>query len=305
MGVLGVLQAAERGKRTRPSALCWTLSSALLLLALTCSSGVAQTPGQRIALAHFRDSIGASVDSTWLHRAHDRAGAEAERDPDARLRLGAIERRLGEFHGQRSSLEQAIREFATIAREHPDWPEAWYGIALTKLALYEGGYTVKAGPFQRTGTSYLHGAADAFIRALGADPGYVAAAERLTTTVLRETFQPESKEALPPLRRAVTAAPGAPADQVEAFRFTPSDISRPNANRRIHLSASVVNRLRMFEPPESHWAPLRRPLKEVAGGTMPLPSRPRGTPSGTSERKAEDAGGRALPCRRPRAPGRS
>ena len=211
MRVLGVRQTEERGERTGPPALGRVLSSALLLLALTRSSGVAQAPAQRIALAHFRDSIGASVDSAWLHRARERAGAEAERDPVARLRLGAIQRRLGEFNGQRSSLDQAVREFAAVAGEHPDWPEAWYGIALTKLALYDGGYTAKAGPFQRTGTSYLHGAADAFIRALEADPAYVAAAERLTTTVLRETFQPQFENALPPLQRVARVAPAAPA----------------------------------------------------------------------------------------------
>ena len=187
-----------------------TLTTALLGAAIIHSTALAQSPEQRIAIAHFRDSIGASVDSAWLRRARDRAGAEAA-NPVALLRLGAIERRLGEFYGQRSSLDQAVREFAAVAREHSDWPEAWYGLALTKLALYDGGYAVKDAPFQRIGTSYLHGAADAFIRALEADPGYVAAAERLTTTVLRETFQSQFKEALPPLRLAVAAAPREPA----------------------------------------------------------------------------------------------
>lgn len=166
-----------------------------------------QSPGQRASIAAFRDSLGSVADLTALEQL--RAQARADRGGHAgRLRLGCILHRLGELTGRRQPLDDAMLQFAEVARAQPDWPEGWYGLALAKLELHDQGFPSKEGPYQRAGSDYLHGAVDGFIKALEADLAFGAAAARLAPSVLRESVDQQIEEALAPLRRAASG-PGA------------------------------------------------------------------------------------------------
>lgn len=188
----------------------------ILLLARVPSAN-AQTPDQRAALTRFRDSLGSLADIAALEALRDRFAATLGGDAASRLRLGTVDHRLGELTGARKYFDAAIGDFAESARRHPEWAEAWYGMGLAKLELHDAGFSAKEGPYQRVGTDYLHGAADAFIQALEMDPGFAGAAERLATSVLRETIQPQVTEALGPLRRAASG-PGSAKSAVQMSR---------------------------------------------------------------------------------------
>ncbi|HET8648938.1 MAG TPA: GWxTD domain-containing protein [Gemmatimonadales bacterium] len=107
----------------------------------------------------------------------------------------------------RGPLDESLRRFAAIAQAHPDWPAPWIELGRAKLALFDGGFPAKEGPYQRLGTDYLQGAGNAFLRALDADPGNAVAASLLGATVLREVVQPQTGPALNALRRAAALTP--------------------------------------------------------------------------------------------------
>src|ERR671921_757746 len=119
-----------------------------LLSLILVPNTFSQSPEQRASIAAFRDSLGAVADLTALQEL--RARARANRAGHAnRLRLGCILHRLGELTGQRQPLDDALLEFAEVARAEPDWPEGWYGLALAKLELHDQGFPAKEGPYQR------------------------------------------------------------------------------------------------------------------------------------------------------------
>ncbi len=167
-----------------------------------------QAPDQRAAIANLRDSLGASADIAAIEALKKRVSSKGRQNEANALRLGTIDHRLGELTGDRKYFDAAVARFAEATRRHRDWAEAWYGIGLAKLELYAGGFPAKEGPYQRSGSDYLHGAAEAFSKALEADPDFGAAAERLASSVLRQNVQPQVLLALAPLRRAVSG-PGA------------------------------------------------------------------------------------------------
>ena len=173
----------------------------LILVPITFS----QSPEQRASIAALRDSLGSVADLTVLEQLRARTHGDRARHA-GRLRLGCILHRLGELTGQRRPLDDAVYQFAEVARAQPDWPEGWYGMALAKLELHDQGFPAKEGPYQRAGSDYLHGAVDGFIKALEADPAFGAAAARLAPSVLRESVDPQFKQALAPLRRSASGA---------------------------------------------------------------------------------------------------
>lgn len=179
--------------------------AALLTAAIT--DAAAQSPPDRAALHAFRDSVGVILDAAELDALRDRLQPAARAGGMDALRLAVVERWRGTVTGERSPLDAAWARAAEVARKNEGWTEAWYELALTKLALHDGGFTVKEGPYQPMGRDWLQGAADALIRALAADSSYVAAAERLATTVLRQTIQPQYRDAIDALRRAAAASP--------------------------------------------------------------------------------------------------
>jgi tetratricopeptide (TPR) repeat protein len=195
---------------------CSPSVAAAFLLSILVSTVAAQSPDERATIAKLRDSLAASGEVAAIQRLAGRVPTRRG-EPIGRLRLGVIHHRLGELTGRREYLDHAMREFAEVARSLPHWAEGWYGMALAKLELYDQGFAAKEGPYQRVGSDYLHGAVDAFIRALEADPGLGAAAARLASSVLRESIQPQVKEALAPLRQAASG-PGSGDSAIQMAR---------------------------------------------------------------------------------------
>lgn len=186
-----------------------SLAAALqICLGSTLTTANAQTPDQRGEITTLRDSLGASGDIAAIEALRKRTPSRGRQNEANALRLGAMDHRLGELTGDRKYFDAAIARFAEVTRRHPDWAEAWYGIGLAKLELYDEGFPAKEGPYQWSGSDYLHGAADAFRKALEADPRFGPAAGRLASSVLREWVDLQHKEALVALRRAASG-PGA------------------------------------------------------------------------------------------------
>jgi len=188
-----------------PACCLTSISVFLLLCAVLVPSAFSQSPDQRASIASLRDSLGAVGDVVILEQLRDRERV-VRGGHNRRLRLGTILHRLGELTGRRQHLDGALMQFAEVARAEPDWPEAWYGIALAKLELHDQGFPSKEGPFQRAGSDYLHGAVSGFIKVLEADPASGAAAARMASSVLRESIQPQVTEASAALRRSASGA---------------------------------------------------------------------------------------------------
>ena len=165
---------------------------------------VAQAPAETTVPA-FSDTLAAITDPAALDRLP--AVAPSLADSLAELRAGAILVRRGQLTHDRGPLDEALRRFAALAEAHPHWPVPWIALGRAKLALFDGAFRPKEGPYQRLGADYLQGAGDAFLRALAADAGNGTAASLLGATVLRETVQPQTDAALAALRRAAAIHP--------------------------------------------------------------------------------------------------
>lgn len=124
---------------------------------------------------------------------------------DLRAALALVDQ--GVQKHDRDPLDESLRRFAAIAEAHPDWPAPWIELGRAKLALFDGGFRAKKGPYQPIGIDYLQGAGNAFLRALEADSGNATAASLLGATVLREVIQPQTEPAVRALRRAIAVSP--------------------------------------------------------------------------------------------------
>ena len=184
------------------------ISTATLVLAalLAARSGWAQTSASATVSA-FRDSVGTVQQPAAVEVWRSRLLSSATPSDRISLRVAVLERWLGMLTADREWLDRAWHRTAEIVRRDEDAAEAWYEMGLTKLALHDGGFAVKEGPYQQMGSDWLHGAADAFLRTLAVDSVHAPAAERLATTVLRQTIQPQLTDAIGPLRTAAAALP--------------------------------------------------------------------------------------------------
>ena len=156
----------------------------------------------------FADSLRAIDESDQLEPL--RRDAEADGSSAGRIRLGLILIRLGQLTHDRTPLDEALREFARAGESRRGWAVPWIGLGEAKLVLQDEGFPPKEGPYQRLGSDYLLGAGGDFMRALAAQPGDPTAAELLTATVMRQTIQPQTDEAVMALRRASQANPASP-----------------------------------------------------------------------------------------------
>ena len=160
------------------------------------------------AFTALEDSLGA--DSNTTHLQSLRHAAEPDGTPAGRVRLGLILTRLGQVTNDRTPLDEALRQFAKAGESRKGWAAPWIGLGEAKLALQDGGFPPKEGPYQRLGSDYLLGAGGDFMRALEAEPGDPRAAELLAATVMRQTIELETDDAVKSLRRASQAAPTSP-----------------------------------------------------------------------------------------------
>ena len=182
-------------------------------LALQVSSLASQTPGERLALSAFLDSLPSITDTVPLRDRQRTLRDATRRRPGAglaRIRLGLVSLRLAEL-GIAPDAGDAVKALRAAAQERPEWPFAWYslGLAEARRAAWEREDRLALG--NRVGLPTLERAATRHRRALEADPSFAPAAVALAalTLELRDTALLAS--AVEALRRAAAAASPSPA----------------------------------------------------------------------------------------------
>lgn len=170
---------------------------AVLGVVVACATGSAgrslpaQDPATRADVRQLVEQVARSTDRHALERLarEYRPPATACTFLPARpatatdLKYGFAVERIGELTRKTSDLLRALDCFSGFATSRPDWPMAWQGLGLTRLALTRTGAIARPGPLQPTGAIYVQGAVAAFIRALELDPAYADAALALPLAV--------------------------------------------------------------------------------------------------------------------------
>lgn len=194
--------AAVRGARSRPRRLVSFLT-ALALVAGPSALG-AQAPEQRAELERFRDSIGATVDSTGLlaleRRMIEKTKA-ARGDPMAHLKLGFLSLRLGELGGQ-SHYEDAASEFQWAIDLQPTWPYGYYGMGFAEYGVGDSQISFVTGIKTMLGKDALTRSAMAFAKSAEVDPSFDQGLVDLANTALRQRVNIKLGVALDALRKA-------------------------------------------------------------------------------------------------------
>jgi GWxTD domain-containing protein len=198
---------ANRGPRCRPRCLVAALSVTFLAVAPVLG---AQEPTARAELERFRDSIGATMDSTGLLALEKRLidQAKAQRgDPMIHLRLGFLSLRLGDLGGQ-SHYEDAASEFQWAIDLRPTWPYSWYGMGLAEYGVGDSQISFITGIKTMLGKDALSRSAMAFAKSAQVDPGFDRGLVDLANTALRQRVNIKLGVALEALRRAATTEAG-------------------------------------------------------------------------------------------------
>jgi GWxTD domain-containing protein len=174
----------------------------------------AQSPADRQELERFRDSLGATRDSTGLLVLEKGLieAAKADRNNGLlHLKLGFLSLRLGELGGD-AHYDDAASEFQWAIDLQPSWPYAWYGMGLAEYGVGDSQVSFVTGLKTMLGKDALTRSAVAFAKSAEVDPGFVRGLVDLANTALRQRVNIKLGVALEALRRASpTAAGGDPA----------------------------------------------------------------------------------------------
>jgi GWxTD domain-containing protein len=193
--------------RYRLAAVC------LVCLSLVARGLAAQSPADRAALEHFRDSLAATVDSTGLLGVERRMIEVAKRDRNnavLHLKLGFLSLRLGELGGQ-AHYDDAASEFQWAIDLQPTWPYAHYGMGLAEYGVGDSQVSFVTGIKTMLGKDALTRSAVAFAKSAEVDPGFVRGLVELSNTALRQRVNIKLGVALEALRRSsATPAGGDP-----------------------------------------------------------------------------------------------
>jgi GWxTD domain-containing protein len=202
-----------------PSAALAALALAVLGLAGVPLSLPAQEAAQRAELEQFRDSIGATMDSTGLlaleRRLIDQAKADRN-NPMVHLRLGFLSLRLGDLGGQ-SHYEDAASEFQWAIDLQPTWPYGYYGMGFAEYGVGDSQISFVTGIKTMLGKDALTRSAMAFAKSAEVDPGFDAGLVDLANTALRQRVNIKLGVALDALRKAA-ATPAASHPEVMLAR---------------------------------------------------------------------------------------
>jgi GWxTD domain-containing protein len=171
---------------------------------------VAQSPTDRAALEHFRDSLAATVDSTGLLGLERRMIEVAKHDRNdtvLHLKLGFLSLRLGELGGQ-AHYDDAASEFQWAIDLQPTWPYAYYGMGLAEYGVGDSQISFVTGIKTMLGKDALTRSAVAFAKSAEVDPGFVRGLVELSNTALRQRVNIKLGVALEALRRAAATPAG-------------------------------------------------------------------------------------------------
>jgi GWxTD domain-containing protein len=170
----------------------------------------AQSPDQRLALEHFRDSLAATSDSNGLLvlEKHLIDSAKADRNNTyLHLKLGFVSLKLGEMGGH-SHYDDAASEFQWAIDLQPTWPYSWYGMGLAEYGVGDSQVSFVTGLKTMLGKDALTRSAVAFAKSAEVDPGFVRGLVDLANTALRQRVNIKLGVALEALRRAGKTAAG-------------------------------------------------------------------------------------------------
>lgn len=189
-----------------------TLSGAfgLALLAAKPFPLYAQSPDDRVALEHFRDSIGGTADSIGLLglEKHLIDSAKADRSNGlVHLRLGYLSLRLGDLGGH-AHYDDAASEFQWAIDLQPSWPYAWYGMGLAEYGVGDSQVSFVTGLKTMLGKDALTRSAVAFAKSAEIDPAFVRGLVDLANTALRQRVNIKLGVALDALRRSASTTAG-------------------------------------------------------------------------------------------------
>src|SRR6478736_1375748 len=157
----------------------------------------AQTANERAALESFRRSPrGPWVDS---FKTNDRSFNDLVRG----FWL------LDEADATRSTANtlQALDRFYEVTIHRPRWPYGWYGLGLTKLALYRSGLPETRSSHQPAGAGWLAMAGTAFTQALAVDSAFSPAAVGLAQVLLSDLDAPGTNRAFAAIARHARLVP--------------------------------------------------------------------------------------------------
>ena len=201
---------AQIGRRTanrgaaRPRRLLASLAA--LALAAAPRSMPAQEPAQRAELERFRDSIGATRDSTGLLTLERRLMDQAKADRNnamAHLRLGFLSLRLGDLGGQ-SHYEDAASEFQWAIDLQPTWPYGYYGMGFAEYGVGDSQISFVTGIKTMLGKDALTRSAMAFAKSAEVDPAFDQGLVDLANTALRQRVNIKLGVALDALRKSAS-----------------------------------------------------------------------------------------------------
>jgi GWxTD domain-containing protein len=164
----------------------------------------AQTPEDRAAIEHFRDSLATTADTSGLLALEKRMIATAKTDRNNavhHLRLGFLSLRIGELGGQ-SHYDDAASEFQWAIDLQPKWPYAWYGMGLAEYGVGDSQISFVTGLKTMLGKDALTRSAAAFAKSAEVDPAFVRGLVDLANTALRQRVNIKLGVALDALRRA-------------------------------------------------------------------------------------------------------
>ena len=159
-----------------------------VLLAVSARSLHAQSPGDRVALGAFRDSLTGLTDSA--HLASLASQYEGVETGDSTEALASIRAGFVRLHAGMPS--QAEKDFRRAAKLQPAWPMPWLGLGDAHAALGLITLQNKLNLGSHPGMGEFQDAADAYGRSLERDPHFVPgiegelrlAVERRDTTLL-------------------------------------------------------------------------------------------------------------------------
>src|SRR3954469_8311383 len=184
---------------------------ALVAVSVPGSRLLAQATSDRADLERFRDSLGATVDSTALLGLEKRMIEAAKADRNnamGHLRLGFLSLRLGELGGQ-AHYDDAASEFQWAIDLQPNWPYSWYGMGLAEYGVGDSQISFVTGLKTMLGKDALTRSAMALAKSAEVDPGFLRGLVDLANTALRQRVNIKLGVALEALRRAGKTPAGA------------------------------------------------------------------------------------------------
>jgi GWxTD domain-containing protein len=183
--------AGWRARRLRAFAVFSLLTPYSLLLTARSEILVAQSPGDRLSLDRFRDSLLTSSDTASLRRLARALRHQGDRQSTPALlalRAGFVFLRLSEL-GAQPGCGDAIARFHAASQRAPAWPYPWFGLGLAEERRAEGERNDRLALGTRVGMGSLEHAFEDHRRAVAADPAFTPSAVHLEalTSTLRDT----------------------------------------------------------------------------------------------------------------------